>query len=35
MPVPLAVLLFCWPVLVYGFLRGGAEIRGVLARRAA
>ena len=35
MPVPMAVLLFCWPVLVYGFLRGGAEARSILARRAA
>ncbi|MGF3022810.1 hypothetical protein ACQVP2_08270 [Methylobacterium aquaticum] len=35
MPVPLAVLLFCWPVLVYGFLRGSAEARSFLARRAA
>ena len=35
MLVPMAVLLFCWPVLVYGFLRGGAEARTFLARRAA
>ncbi|MGX7707600.1 hypothetical protein [Methylobacterium sp. Gmos1] len=35
MPVALAVLLFCWPVLVYGFLRGGTEARSFLARRAA
>jgi hypothetical protein len=35
MPVPAAVLLFCWPVLVYGFLRGGAEARALLGRRAA
>jgi hypothetical protein len=35
MSAPLAVLLFCWPVLVYGFLRGGAEARTFLARRAA
>ena len=35
MSAPMAVLLFCWPVLVYGFLRGGAEARTFLARRAA
>ncbi|TNC12375.1 hypothetical protein FF100_16250 [Methylobacterium terricola] len=35
MSVPLAVLLFCWPVLIYGVLRGGAEARTFLARRAA
>ncbi|GJD48461.1 hypothetical protein OPKNFCMD_1180 [Methylobacterium crusticola] len=33
--VPAAVLLFAWPVIAYAVLRAGAEVRTVLARRAA